>query len=220
MQFEKMYCKLDFLLQRQLLLPCNDNIWKYWQHEIIILKRLLFKYNLIMSLLSTALREREKKPVSEELHVFCKSRWTHPGCSFMRNVVLCDWKKKRQSGNNNSNQRPHMCYIHNLCYLLNQNVFYNHVYLTFYSVSFYCSCLWNYEDFLAACFFPLVHFKVTHEEEMFKAVEKQGSSHLKRLTMKNCVLNICNNILTFYPIDFYIFYCPFFPSSFFDMSTL
>lgn len=99
MQFETMYCKLDFLLQTHLMLPCNVNIWKYWQHEIIILKRPLFKYILIMSLLSTALRE---KHVSEELHVF--QIWKnskHPGCSFVRNVVLFkrnDWK----SENNNS----------------------------------------------------------------------------------------------------------------------
>lgn len=26
MQFDKMYCKLDFLLQTHLLLPCNDSI--------------------------------------------------------------------------------------------------------------------------------------------------------------------------------------------------
>lgn len=37
-----------------LVLPCNNNIWKYWQHEI--LKRPLFYYFSIMSLLLTALR--------------------------------------------------------------------------------------------------------------------------------------------------------------------
>lgn len=109
MQFEKMYCKLEFLLQTHLLLPCNNNIWKYWRHEIFILKRLLFKYILIISLLSTALRE---KHVSGELHVLqIKMNSKHLGCSFVRNVVL--FKKnnsKRRSGNNNSTS-DHIPYV-------------------------------------------------------------------------------------------------------------
>lgn len=36
MQLEKKYCKLDFLLQTHLLLPCIY-ILKYWQHKIITL---------------------------------------------------------------------------------------------------------------------------------------------------------------------------------------
>ena len=94
--------------------------------------------------------------------------------------------------------------------------FYNHFYLTFIQ----WVLLWflgKEEDFF---FSSSGAFQVTHGRNV-NAVKKnkQGSSHLKQLTMENCVLNICNNILTLYPINFYIFYCMFFPS-FLYMSEL
>lgn len=95
-----------------------------------------------------------------------------------------------------------------LCSLLNQNVFYNHVYLTFIQW-----VLLQLLGKLRGVFCSSLFFRRCISSYTWKkcwSCQKQGSSHLKQLTMENCVLNICNSILTFYPIDFYIFYCPFF----------
>lgn len=73
-----------------------------------------------------------------------------------------------------------------------------------YSVSFIAVTLGNEEGFFLK---QLVFRRCISSYVWKKCYKKQGSSHLKQLTMENCVLNICNNILTLYPINFYIFYC-------------
>lgn len=86
--------------------------------------------------------------------------------------------------------------------------FYSHVHLTFIRWVL-LRLLGNWGGFLAACSFASAfHDKDGRNVNAVK--KKQTREHLKQLTMENCVLNICNNILTFYPINFYIFYCLFF----------
>lgn len=88
-----------------------------------------------------------------------------------------------------------------------------------YSVTFYyCELLGKWRGFFLFCFFRSLFFGA-FQSYRWKKCQKQGSLHLKRLTMENRVLNICNNILTFYPMNFYIFYCPFFHLLFFDKNV-
>lgn len=74
-----------------------------------------------------------------------------------------------------------------------------------YSVSFIAVALGKLRGFFKQLVFRRCISSYTWRK--CKSCQKQGSSHLKQLTMENCVLNICNNILTLYPINFYIFYC-------------